>query len=149
MAELKSRVQVSAGGVAFRKEDNQVYIALISVADNKRWQLPKGRVANAETPEAAALREVREEAGINTEYLGPIDEIEYWFFAGKPGRRVRIHKFVRFYLLRFLSGDPRDHDKEVDEARWVDIDQAQNLLAFESEKDIVRQAKDLIDNLEA
>jgi 8-oxo-dGTP diphosphatase len=62
----------------------------------------------------------------------------------RGGQRTRFHKYVIFYLLRYLSGEVNDHDDEVLEARWVEIDQAIEMLAYESEKQIVRKAKEWI-----
>jgi 8-oxo-dGTP diphosphatase len=137
-------MQISAGGVAFRERRGQVQVALISVGDEGRWQLPKGIVDPGEATEAAAMREVREEAGIATELVERIDKIEYWYYSTERGERVRFHKFVYFYLLRYKSGHVRDHDHEVNEARWVEIDEAISLLAFASEKKVVGQAKGMI-----
>jgi 8-oxo-dGTP diphosphatase len=134
-------VQVSAGGVVYRQNGEQVEVALILVGPRARWQLPKGAAANQETNEQAALREVREETGLAAEPVELIDRIEYWFYANRAGRRVRFHKYVYFYLMRFLSGDVQDHDHEVEEARWVEIEQALELLAFESEREIMRKAR--------
>jgi 8-oxo-dGTP diphosphatase len=144
MGEVKTNLQVSAGGVAYRVQDGQVQIALISVGESNRWQLPKGRVDKDESNEAAAMREVREETGIVTELVGLIDKIDYWFYASGRGGRYRVHKYVYFFLLRHLSGETSDHDQEVNEARWVEIDQAIEMLNFESEKEVARKAKALI-----
>lgn len=140
----RTKIQVSAGGVAFRRQGRRTDVALVSVGRDGRWQLPKGAVGRGETLEETAVREVREEAGIGTEVAGPIDRIDYWFFAPGRGRRLRIHKFVHFFLLRYLEGDVRDHDREVTEARWVPIDRAEAMLAFESEREIVRRAREMI-----
>jgi 8-oxo-dGTP pyrophosphatase MutT (NUDIX family) len=129
--------------VAFR-HDGQLQVALINVDSEQRWQLPKGTPMRAESCEGAALREVREETGLTTELLSPIDKIEYWFYSRSRGKPARIHKVVHFYLLRYISGDTGDHDQEVNEARWVDIEQALEMLTFESEKKIVTRAKELI-----
>jgi 8-oxo-dGTP pyrophosphatase MutT (NUDIX family) len=137
-------MQISAGGVAFRERGGQIQVALIRVGDEGRWQLPKGIIDRDESPEAAALREVREEAGIDTELVGRIDKIEYWYYAKERGERVRFHKFVYFYLLRYKSGDVRDHDHEVSEARWVEIDEAIRMLAFDGEKKLVEQARGML-----
>ena len=144
MSKVPTKLQISAGGVAFRKRKKQIEVALISVGDNNRWQLPKGIVDKGESTEDAAVREVREEAGIDAEVVERIDKIEYWYFWSEDGQRVRYHKFVYFYLLRYESGDVRDHDAEVNEARWVEIDEAIKLLAFNSEKKIVEKSKALI-----
>ena len=137
--------QVSAGGVAFRRQEKRLQVALISVGDENRWQLPKGTVEKDETNEAAAVREVREETGIQTEVVRLIDRIEYWFYSTTGGKRTRHHKFVYFYLLRALSGDVRNHDHEVNESRWVEITEAAEMLKFENERRIVEWARKAIE----
>jgi 8-oxo-dGTP pyrophosphatase MutT (NUDIX family) len=144
VSKVPTKLQFSAGGVAFRKQDGQVEVALISVGGDNRWQLPKGLVDKGESTEDAAIREVREEAGIDTEIVTRIDKVEYWYFWKENGQRIRYHKFVYFYLLRYKAGDVRDHDHEVNEARWLDIDDAIEMLAFDDEKKIMEKAKELI-----
>jgi len=139
--------QVSAGGVAFRSGASGAEVALISVGPVKRWQLPKGLVDAGETPEVTAVREVREEAGIETELLQKIETIEYWYVGDKGKQRVRFHKFVHFYLLRYIAGRVSDHDREVNEARWVSIDQAMKMLAFRSERQALEKAAGWIEAL--
>jgi 8-oxo-dGTP pyrophosphatase MutT (NUDIX family) len=142
MSKMPTRLQTSAGGVAFRHWRGQLRVALISVGEGRRWQLPKGIVSRDETTEAAAQREVHEEAGIDTELIELIDKIEYWYVSRERGQMVRFHKFVYFYLLRYVTGDVRNHDDEVHEARWFEIDAAIEALAFANEKQIVRRAKE-------
>jgi len=136
--------QVSAGGVAFRQRNSQFEVVLVSVGAAGRWQLPKGLVDPGESFESAALREVCEEGGVKTELVSPIDTIEYWYVGGRDGQRIRFHKFVHFFLLRYLSGDPADHDHEVTDARWIALDQAEAMLAHPSERNILRRARELL-----
>ena len=145
MSLIPTKTQISAGGVVFRRRDDaRVEVALISVGEGNRWQLPKGLVDAGESAEAAAVREAREETGIETELLAPVDKIEYWYYSTNRGQRVRFHKFVHFYLLRYLSGDVREHDAEVNEARWVEIDEALAMLAFKGEREVLTRARELI-----
>lgn len=144
MTSVPTKQQVSAGGVAFRKRGEKVYVALISVGEQERWQLPKGLVGKNEAVEAAAMREVREETGLETQMLAPIDTVEYWYFSGAGTKRIRFHKFVHFFLLRYKAGKTEDHDAEVNEARWVEIEKAEEMLAFKSEKQIVARAHHII-----
>ena len=130
MRKAPTKTQVSSGGVVFRKREGQIDVAIISVGRKPRWQLHKGIINNGESPESAAMREAREETGIDTEMVRPIDKIEYWYYSGNDDKRVRFHKFVHFYLLRYKSGDLSDHDHEVNEARWVDIDKAYSIACF-------------------
>ncbi|HVO43323.1 MAG TPA: NUDIX hydrolase [Aggregatilineales bacterium] len=144
---MLNKLQISAGGVAFRRQADQIEVALISVGSGPRWQLPKGMVNPGETNEKAAQREVREEAGIDTELGALIDRVEYWYYASERGERVHFHKYVYFYLLRYTSGDVQNHDHEVNEARWYDIDAAYTLLTFDSERGVIVKAREMIARL--
>jgi 8-oxo-dGTP pyrophosphatase MutT (NUDIX family) len=117
-----------------------VEIALVSVGTPPRWQLPKGLIDSGETPEAAAIREVREEAGVSTKLVAPLERIEYWYQRSDGAERVRVHKFVHFFLLEYVSGDVADHDREVVDARWIDIREAERMLAFASERKVAATA---------
>ena len=149
MSQVPTKTQVSAGGVAFRRRGRRVEVALISVGDAPRWQLPKGLIARGEAEGEAAMREVREEAGVETELLGLIERIEYWYYSTERGRRVRFHKYVYFYLLRYKSGDVSQHDDEVTEARWVAIEEAREMLTFSTEKRVVERAREMVLTLDA
>ena len=141
MSTFETKEQVSAGGVAYRRRGGRVEVALISVGEPARWQLPKGLVGRGETPEETALREVREETGLEAELIAPLEKIEYWYFANERGARVRYHKFVHFFLMRYTSGSTADHDAEVNEARWFDLRDAQASLAFKGERQILERAE--------
>lgn len=136
--------QISAGGAAFRKTDGKIEFAIVAVNPSRRWQLPKGLVDEGESAEQAALRETREEAGIECEIIEKIETIEYWYFGNEKGSRVRYHKFVHFFLMKYVSGDTRDHDHEISEVRWVSPDEATEMLAFKGEKEVIEKAKYLL-----
>lgn len=146
-AKLPTLEQVSSGGVAFRRDASGIAVALISVGKPARWQLPKGIVDPGETPEVTAVREVQEETGIKASLLEKIDTIEYWYVGSKGPQCVRFHKFVHFFLLAFESGDISKHDREVNEARWVDLQAARELLAFKNERVVLEKAEQLINSL--
>ncbi len=143
-AKFQTVEQVSAGGAAFRRTADSYEIAIISVVPSRRWQLPKGLIDQGETPEAAALREVHEEAGIETDLLAPVEKIEYWYVGENRGERVRFHKSVHFFLLAYRSGAVENHDTEVAEARWVKPAEAVQMLAFKGEKEVVEKAVNLL-----
>lgn len=140
--------QVSAGGVAFRWRDSEPEIAIVSVKPKLRWQIPKGIVDPGESPQVTAVREVREEAGVEADLIKLIETIEYWYRSVKYGKPIRYHKFVHFYLLEYKSGDVANHDHEVEESRWVSFDEALRLLDFKSERDVVEKAREMIAGLE-
>lgn len=147
MSAYVTKEQVSAGGVVFRRGGHgggNIEVALISVGPENRWQLPKGLVDRGETPEQAALREVKEETGLDAEIVAPLETIEYWYFSKGEAARVRFHKFVHFFLMRHVSGDVSEHDEEVNEARWVEIGEAEQLLAFKGERKLIGRAREVI-----
>jgi 8-oxo-dGTP pyrophosphatase MutT (NUDIX family) len=139
--------QISAGGVVFRGDKGKVEVVIVSiggVGGQNRWQLPKGSVEKGESPETAAVREAREEAGVSSEVVKLIETIEYWYAGLDNGIRVRFHKRVHFFLLRYVSGDTKDHDWEVNEARWVPIEDATSQLTFDNERRVMERARELI-----
>jgi 8-oxo-dGTP pyrophosphatase MutT (NUDIX family) len=144
-SSLPIRTQVSAGGVAFRRTGAGVDVLIVRIGDPGRWQLPKGIVDAGESPEITAVRETREEGGVDTELVAPLEKIEYWYVGDDAdGTRVRFHKFVHFFLLEYIAGDPSAHDWEVAEARWATIDVALELLAFKSERTVAERARELL-----
>lgn len=144
-SRIPTQILVSAGGIVFRPiTSGGAEVALISVGDPPRWQLPKGLVDKGETPEIAALREAREEAGVDSVIIEKMKPVEYWYQATVAGKRVRYHKFVHFFLMSYVAGDVADHDHEVNEARWVEIGKALELLAFKSEREVLEEAASYI-----
>lgn len=84
------------------------------------------------------MREVREETGVFGRVLEKIDQIQYWFYSKEE--ETKIFKTVHFYLLEYLRGDEKDHDSEVDEARWVALQEAMGMLTHSSERAIMEKA---------
>jgi len=138
-------MEVSAGGVVFRREADQILVCLISTQNRTAWQLPKGIIEDGEAPEDAAAREVAEETGLRGELVASLERIEYWYVWTHGGDRDRIHKLVHFFLFRYISGSTDDHDDEVDEARWVALDEARTMLSFENERRVLEQAAKAIE----
>ena len=144
MSTFETKEQVSAGGVVYRRRGGKTEVALISVGEQGRWQLPKGLVGRGETPPEAALREVAEETGLTCEVEAELARVEYWYFSKGGARRVRFHKFVHFFLMRYVSGDVSEHDDEVNEARWVALEDAGMMLAFKGERKALDEAREML-----
>jgi 8-oxo-dGTP pyrophosphatase MutT (NUDIX family) len=130
--------EFSAGGVVMN-DDNEIVVIVPTrrAADGSRvLALPKGHPDGRESAAEAALREVREEAGVDAEIVDSLGEVRYWYQRG--GRRIA--KSVEFFLLRYVSGDVDDHDHEVEHARWVPAAEAVETLTYAGERDMVRRA---------
>ncbi|MCZ7652952.1 MAG: NUDIX hydrolase [Thermoanaerobaculia bacterium] len=133
----------SAGGLVVRGEE----VLLISTLGGRRWQLPKGHLEAGETPEQAAVREVREETGVSGRILLPLPSIDYRY--RERGRHL-IDKRVDYYLLAYESGHERDYDpKEVYGAAWFPWDEALSRITFENERRVVQAAREAVARLAA
>jgi 8-oxo-dGTP pyrophosphatase MutT (NUDIX family) len=137
MADPKHPSEYSAGGVVVRGTDVVVIVPTRRAANGaKVLALPKGHADPGETPPQAAAREVREEAGVDTELLGELGAVRYWYM--RDGRRIA--KQVDFFLFAYRGGDVADHDHEVEEARWVPLREAAETLTYDGERDMVARA---------
>ena len=139
-----SRREISAGCVVYRASDGLTEVALIQHRDRKAWSLPKGFIERGEAPEAAARRETREETGLSGNIVAKIDTIKYSYVAKWEKPPTRVFKIVTFYLLKFIEGDPSQHDDEVDQVAWFSIDSAISTASYPQEKTIIRKAKEII-----
>ncbi len=130
--------EFSAGGVVVDGEGRTVVIVPTRPAadGSKVLALPKGHLDAGETAPDAAARELREEAGVEAELVAKLGDVRYWY--QRNGRRVA--KVVSFFLFRYVAGSPEDHDHEVEEARWMDLDQAATALTYRGEREMARRA---------
>jgi 8-oxo-dGTP pyrophosphatase MutT (NUDIX family) len=150
--KARSRVvsAFSTGGVVYRQTHKAVNgasdpgvgyeVALVGRIKHDLWALPKGTPHAGETPEATALREVREETGLLTSIVAEIGRIEYTFSR----KGVRYRKEVLHFLMEAVGGDIADHDEEYDFVEWVPLDEAPQRLTHENEAEIVRRAERLL-----
>ena len=109
------------------------------------WALPKGHIDDGESPAETAMREVREETGVEGRLVEKLGDIRYVYTAsweGASGRR--IFKVVSFFLLRAGRGRIGEIDEtmriEVAEARWLPLDEAPRLLSYDGERKMATKA---------
>ncbi|MFN2418107.1 MAG: NUDIX hydrolase [Candidatus Limnocylindria bacterium] len=108
------------------------------------WALPKGTPDSGETLEETALRETREETGLEVQIEAPISSIHYFFVRGS----TRFHKTVHFFLMRPVGGGLERHDQEFDAVRWAPVPEALALLTHATERSIVEAALPIIERVE-
>ena len=134
----------SAGGVVFRRDGSAVSVLLLKHSSGK-WMLPKGTIEAGETPEAVALREVREEAGISrVRVVADLGEERYYFFW--RAEDTYYDKSVRYFLLEFLGGeDPVPQSEEGFAAcEWVPLDEAIERIKYKETREVVRRAREFL-----
>jgi 8-oxo-dGTP diphosphatase len=135
--------EFSAGAVVLRRLRGRWWLAAIRPGGKPKgvWALPKGNVARGDSADATALREVAEETGLEGDLLGKLGDVKY-FYVRKGGER--IFKVVTFFLVRYRGGrigeiQPQ-HAHEVEEARWLPLDEAPKLLAYKGEREMAAKA---------
>jgi ADP-ribose pyrophosphatase YjhB (NUDIX family) len=129
--------EFSAGGVVVRDERCIVIVpAGRSYRDRRVLALPKGHPNAGESIIDAALREVREETGVEAVMREKLGDVRYYY--QREGRRIA--KTVSFFLLDYVSGELTDHDHEVEDAEWMPMSQAARELTYKGERDMVSRA---------
>ena len=103
------------------------------------WSLPKGHIEEGETPEQAALREVAEETGIESEISKSLGVIDFWFMAGGK----RIHKTVHHFLFKETGGKLAPQVTEVDDVAWFPLNEIVEKLAYPDEKKLIARSGEL------
>jgi 8-oxo-dGTP pyrophosphatase MutT (NUDIX family) len=132
-----AKSEFSAGGVVVRGDEVAVIVPVKRNATGERvLGLPKGHPDGDETPEAAARREVLEETGVRAELIDELGEVRYTY--ERNGRRR--DKVVRFYLFEYRAGDLADHDHEIEDARWMPLQEAAQALTYAGEREMVARA---------
>lgn len=131
---------VAAGGVVWRRGTAEPEIVLAGRSSDATWVFPKGQPDRGETVEQTALREVREETGLDVRIVRELGTVEYSFAASGE----RVYKTVHFFLMEPIGGDLDRHDQEYDEVRWVGASEARRLLSFDTYRDVLDRALETI-----
>jgi 8-oxo-dGTP pyrophosphatase MutT (NUDIX family) len=134
----------SAGGVVFRRADGEVEI-LVLQHEGGKWMLPKGTIEAGETPEAVALREVREETNLSrVRVVRDLGQERYSFFWRTED--TFYDKTVHYFLLEFLGGEEPSPQREEGfvAVEWVPVDVALGRIKYKETREIVRRAREAL-----
>jgi 8-oxo-dGTP pyrophosphatase MutT (NUDIX family) len=134
--------EISSGGVVVRRIRGRWMLAAIRPGGKPPgvWALPKGLVGRGEDPRETAIREVSEETGLEGAAVAKLGDVRYVYTRAG----ARIFKVVSFYLIRYRRGRigdvPPEHAHEIEEARWLPLDDAARLLAYRGEREMADRA---------
>lgn len=131
---MKIKEEVSAGGIVYKKDKGRILWLICQHSQHKGWVFPKGLVGDHnpnETKETAALREVNEEGGVKTKIVNPNPVITHYQYVW--GGKL-IKKTVYYFLMEYISGDPKNHDWEMSEAKFVPQEKVNETLTYQSDK---------------
>jgi 8-oxo-dGTP diphosphatase len=135
--------EFSSGGIVFNKEGRILLISNAAMRNplKKYWGFPKGHIEEGEGSKEAAIREIKEETGVEAEIVEKLGDSKYVFtFEGE-----KIFKVVLYFLMRYVSGDLRKQAEEILEVKWATPEETLKLLSFGSDKQFLKQALEIQD----
>ncbi len=131
----------SCGAVVFRKYHGNIELLLIKHVVGGHWSFPKGHVEAGETEEQTALREIKEETGIDVELITTFREVVSY----SPKRDTT--KDVIYFLGKAKTFQYTPQEEEIAQIKWVEINLAHSFLTYDNDKQLVNKAKPIIRDL--
>jgi len=136
--QKKTKKIISAGGVLFWKNNDNILICIVKRKGKNIWILPRGRVEKNENMENTVIREVKEETGVICNIIRKIGVINYDYYS--PSSKTFYTKEVHFYLLKIYRQKKFVPSNEIQDMKWVTIDDAMRILSYEKEREILLKA---------
>lgn len=128
----------SCGGIVWDEEKRQLLLVQVENLSKERvWTFPKGHPENGESDEAAALREVREETGWECVVRNFLMDVQYFY----TDKKERIHKTVRWFVMKPVAQKGSFQEEEIEDCRWVSLEEAEKLISYESDKTLLANLK--------
>lgn len=145
------KFEFSAGGVVYKhrttetKQKSQINteILLGQHSGHHGWVFPKGIIGDhveGESKESTAVREVQEETGILAEIEKSLTPVTFWY--NLQGEKIK--KTVYYFIMKYVSGDTKNHDWEMENVEWLEFDKVEARLTYTSDKKVWKEAKDIL-----
>lgn len=125
----------SCGGIIFYKTKQNTKILLVKNNNGRYWSFPKGHIEDGETEQQTAMREIKEETGLDVTIVDGFREISEYCPFGK------IRKRVVFFLARAFTDNVKIQKEEIDSYIWVDLQQARKLCSYDNDLRIIEKAE--------
>ncbi len=125
--------KVAVGAVVGNDRDE---LLLVQRADSGVWLYPTGWADVGYSASEVAVKEVREETGIEAEIEDPLGDTRYFYVWDD----VRVRKVVHFFLMRAVGGNIEDHDDEMEDVRWFPLERALKRAAYRGEREVLARA---------
>ncbi|KKR76811.1 MAG: MutT/nudix family protein [Candidatus Levybacteria bacterium GW2011_GWA2_40_8] len=145
------KFEFSAGGIVYKKENNRLYVLVCQHSQHHGWVFPKGLIGDkekGESKESTALREVKEETGIEGEIEKAVKSVSYWYvWEGDPSTgsgRGKVKKTVYYFTMKFISGDFDKRDMEMENVEWLPEEEVETRLTYKADKEAWAEARNLI-----
>ena len=140
------KFEFSAGGVVYKETLDGIQILVAQHSQHHGWGFPKGRIGDTkrgESKEEAAIREVKEETGIEVTIIQPLSPETYWFVW--EGEKVK--KTVYYFIMEHAGGDTQKRDMEMEQVEWLPIQEVENRLTYPSDKKVWQEAKIVLEKM--
>ena len=137
------RYEFSAGGVVYKKEKDKIFILIGQHSGHKGWVFPKGLIGDhkkKEGKEDTAIREVKEETGVEANIEKALTPITYWYVWEEEKRR----KTVYYFIMKATGGKIENHDWEMSDVKWVNVEKVEDTLTYPSDKKVWEEARKLL-----
>ena len=147
MSKRRAELEVSAGGIVFRRIPGEAPRYLLIRDSYNNWGFPKGHLEGDESPAEAALRETAEETGLQQLSLhGPIRVIDWHFrFRGR-----HIHKYCHFFLFESPEGEVCPQvDEGITACQWRPLPEALEILSYDNARGVLKRAGEMVRTLVA
>ena len=134
------KFEESAGGIVYKKEKSKTFVLVTQHSAHHGWVFPKGLIDPGEDKATAALREVKEEGGVEAKIIKELSPVEYFY----KFENQTIKKKVTYFLMEYVSGNIEDHDWEMEAAEWLPVEEVDDRLTYKSDKQVFQEAKNLL-----